>query len=287
SGDAGAHASNTGNPHGVTAAQVGLGSVNNTGDLDKPVSTATQTALDGKEASITAGTAAQYWRGDKTWQALDDSHTHDTRYYTETEVDTKLSGKQDNIGAATTGAAGLMSATDKTKLDGINTDTLNFFPKGTILTFSAEAWNATSATFKTVWKVCNGTGGTPDLVGKFLRGGAESSYGNTGGTNNQEISLEIKHLPSHTHIQESHSHALKSHTNSTADRVAGFGNAECRIGTAGAAQYTLTTEWYRKDYAGNELVSSETVVNENTGGNTPYAIDLPAYYTVIYIIKVV
>ncbi|GBR77148.1 hypothetical protein NO2_1579, partial [Candidatus Termititenax persephonae] len=58
-------------------------------------------------------------RGDKTWQALDDSHTHDTRYYTETEVDTKLSGKQDNIGAASGTAAGLMSAADKTKLDGI------------------------------------------------------------------------------------------------------------------------------------------------------------------------
>ncbi|GBR77301.1 phage tail fiber protein, partial [Candidatus Termititenax persephonae] len=48
SGTAGAHASNTDNPHGVTAAQVGLGSVNNTSDLDKPVSTATQTALNGK-----------------------------------------------------------------------------------------------------------------------------------------------------------------------------------------------------------------------------------------------
>jgi hypothetical protein len=29
-----------------------------------------QTALDGKEASITAGTTTQYWRGDKTWQTL-------------------------------------------------------------------------------------------------------------------------------------------------------------------------------------------------------------------------
>jgi hypothetical protein len=30
-----------------------------------------QTALDGKEASITAGTTGQYWRGDKSWQTLD------------------------------------------------------------------------------------------------------------------------------------------------------------------------------------------------------------------------
>ena len=46
-----AHASLTTNPHSVTAAQVGLGSVDNTTDVDKPVSTATQTALDAKGAA--------------------------------------------------------------------------------------------------------------------------------------------------------------------------------------------------------------------------------------------
>jgi hypothetical protein len=43
-----AHKADTANPHSVTKAQVGLGSVDNTSDADKPVSTATQTALDGK-----------------------------------------------------------------------------------------------------------------------------------------------------------------------------------------------------------------------------------------------
>lgn len=41
-----AHTNNTNNPHGVTKAQVGLGSVDNTSDAGKPVSTAQQTALD-------------------------------------------------------------------------------------------------------------------------------------------------------------------------------------------------------------------------------------------------
>ena len=41
----GAHKASTSNPHGVTKAQVGLGSVDNTSDVNKPVSTATQTAL--------------------------------------------------------------------------------------------------------------------------------------------------------------------------------------------------------------------------------------------------
>ena len=142
------HSQTTGNPHGTTKNDIGLGNVNNTSDLDKPISTATQTALDlkvdkvngkqlstedyttneknklagiqsgaevnvnadwnaisgdayilnkptsfppsihthsisdvdnlqtaldGKESRISAGTTAQYWRGDKTWQTLNKS----------------------------------------------------------------------------------------------------------------------------------------------------------------------------------------------------------------------
>ena len=40
------HAASTSNPHSVTKSQVGLGSADNTSDAGKPVSTATQTALD-------------------------------------------------------------------------------------------------------------------------------------------------------------------------------------------------------------------------------------------------
>jgi hypothetical protein len=47
-----------------------ISNVDNTSDLNKPVSTATQTALNGKENTITAGTTAQYYRGDKTFQTL-------------------------------------------------------------------------------------------------------------------------------------------------------------------------------------------------------------------------
>lgn len=42
------HTGNTSNPHSVTKAQVGLGNADNTSDADKPISTATQNALDDK-----------------------------------------------------------------------------------------------------------------------------------------------------------------------------------------------------------------------------------------------
>ena len=47
------------------------------------------------------------------------AHNHDDRYYTESEVDTKLAAKA-GTAVATTSADGLMSAADKTKLDGLS-----------------------------------------------------------------------------------------------------------------------------------------------------------------------
>jgi hypothetical protein len=51
----GNHQNNYSNPHNVTKAQVGLSNVDNTSDLNKPISTATQDALDELESVITGG----------------------------------------------------------------------------------------------------------------------------------------------------------------------------------------------------------------------------------------
>ena len=49
------HISNVDNPHNVTKAQVGLSNVDNTSDLDKPISTATQEVLDLKQDNLIEG----------------------------------------------------------------------------------------------------------------------------------------------------------------------------------------------------------------------------------------
>jgi hypothetical protein len=46
------HRADKSNPHEVTKAQVGLGNVNNTSDSDKPISTATQVALNAKANAV-------------------------------------------------------------------------------------------------------------------------------------------------------------------------------------------------------------------------------------------
>jgi hypothetical protein len=79
---------------------------------------------------------------------------------------------------------------------------LTFFPKGTILTFSTTAWGATSAEFKTIWKICNAANhaedtAIPDLTDKFLRGAA--SPDTTGGADSSSVSIAAANLPVHSH----------------------------------------------------------------------------------------
>lgn len=58
------HIAATNNPHSVTAAQVGLGNVDNTSDANKPVSTAQQSALDGKQIKdVVSATAPSHSEG--------------------------------------------------------------------------------------------------------------------------------------------------------------------------------------------------------------------------------
>jgi hypothetical protein len=76
-----AHVSSTSNPHNTTKTHVGLGNVDNTSDADKPVSTAQQTALNGKEASIGAkGTAFNKNFGTTAGTVSEGNHTHSGTY---------------------------------------------------------------------------------------------------------------------------------------------------------------------------------------------------------------
>ena len=73
------HISNTNNPHSTTKAQVGLGNVDNTSDVNKPISTATQSALDLKANSANVYTKTE----------VDDISTNTLQFansYTDTKV---------------------------------------------------------------------------------------------------------------------------------------------------------------------------------------------------------
>lgn len=65
------HTSSTNNPHNVTQAQVWLEFANNTSDLDKPISTATQTALNSKQDVLVSGTNIKTINGNSLLWAWD------------------------------------------------------------------------------------------------------------------------------------------------------------------------------------------------------------------------
>lgn len=80
------------NPHQVTAAQVGLGNVDNTADLDKPISTATQAALDGKADNVVDGTANHIVILGDNGKTLVDSHAAITSSYDGTDEINPVTG---------------------------------------------------------------------------------------------------------------------------------------------------------------------------------------------------
>lgn len=103
-----AHKNSTNNPHNVTKEQVGLGNVNNTSDLDKPISTAVQTALNLKANNSDLATVAK----SGSYNDLIDKPTIPTKtsdldndsgfltnipeeYVTKTELSTDLAKKAD------------------------------------------------------------------------------------------------------------------------------------------------------------------------------------------------
>lgn len=136
----------------LTKSDVGLSNVDNTSDLNKPISTATQTALNAKENTITAGTTSQYFRGDKTFQTLNKTavdlgnvdNTSDLNKPISTATQTALNAKQNTLTLTTTGTSGAATLIADTLnipqysggggLQGINA---LFVRNSTILTYSA------------------------------------------------------------------------------------------------------------------------------------------------------
>lgn len=71
----------------LTKADVGLANVDNTSDADKPISTATQSALNGKEAAITKSTGYARWTG-SAWTFTDSTFVDTTSTQSITGVKT-------------------------------------------------------------------------------------------------------------------------------------------------------------------------------------------------------
>ena len=121
------HINNKSNPHEVTKDQVGLGNVDNTSDANKPISTATQTALNGKFSATDGNALKQRVDNIPELVATDitvdsDNDSVNISLDKTSIVDGTLSGTTININSATASKAGILVPTDKSKIDKIVTN---------------------------------------------------------------------------------------------------------------------------------------------------------------------
>lgn len=121
------HINNKSNPHEVTKDQVGLGNVNNTSDANKPISNATQIALNGKFSATDGNALKQRVDNIPELVATDitvdsDNDSVNISLDKTSIVDGTLSGTTININSATASKAGILTPSDKTKIDKIITN---------------------------------------------------------------------------------------------------------------------------------------------------------------------
>lgn len=121
------HINNKSNPHEVNKAQVGLDNVDNTSDANKPISTATQNALNSKFNASDGNALKQRVDNIPELIATDitvdsDNDSVNISLDKTSIVDGTLSGTTININSATTSKAGILTPADKTKIDKIITN---------------------------------------------------------------------------------------------------------------------------------------------------------------------
>lgn len=122
-----AHINNRTNPHRVTKEQIGLDQVDNTSDANKPISNATQTALNGKFSATDGNALKQRVDNIPELVATDitvdsDNDSVNISLDMTSIVDGTLSGTTININSATASKAGILVPTDKSKIDKIITN---------------------------------------------------------------------------------------------------------------------------------------------------------------------
>lgn len=155
------------------------------------------------------------------------------------------------------------------------------------------------------WAICNGSNGTPDLRGKFIKGvGTSGEVGATGG--NTEVTLSVNNLPSHNHSAET---TINLNIGNDADGTpTDVANKlipaldtiqEEYYDTGGSSNALMYTGSHKGDYGlvgikvsdlvgyagGASGSASATTTIGNTGEGTAINIE-PPYYSLIYIMKI-
>ena len=141
-------------------------------------------------------------------------------------------------------------------------------PTGTIV-----MWSGAVADIPDGWALCDGTGGTPDLRGRFIVGAARDAedagdgyaVGETGGANS--VTLNVAQMPEHTH------------TYGAPDEWSSITGAEL----AGEQYGGYTAQWDVAEGVVKDFVDFHTTP---TGSGQPHE-NRPPYFALAYIMKII
>ncbi len=132
-------------------------------------------------------------------------------------------------------------------------------------------WSGTTATIPTGWRLCDGGGGTPNLVNRFIYGaGVGRTPGDTGGTADAT-------LVSHNHTASTGGAGGHSHTYSKASGSSKFQSG----GTVGGGSALTGSSTTNTSSVGNHTHS----VSISTKGSNATNKNLPPYYALAYIMR--
>ena len=176
------HINDSSNPHSVTKAQIALGNVDNTSDKTKPISTATQTALNAKTTDLTVHKNNNANPHTVTKAQIGLSNVNNT------------SDKEKPISTATQTALNRKASID---------DLSSAVPSGVI-----TMWSGLISAVPSGWHLCNGSNGTPDLRGRFVYGATVDADVKDVGGNKDAVAIAHTHSGS-TDVTGAHTHALK------------------------------------------------------------------------------
>ncbi|MBA7576333.1 hypothetical protein ES708_18172 [subsurface metagenome] len=133
-------------------------------------------------------------------------------------------------------------------------------------------WSGVLGAIPANWSLCDGTGGTPNLVAKFLRGApAATEPGTTGGADSHtHASMTADGGHAHTLNQQSHSHTVNSagtHNHKVGEFDGNAGPSESMIYNAGSHTHTTPSSAHTHTAT---ATGDHTHVRSTDDGRPPY-----------------
>lgn len=167
---------------------------------------------------------------------------------------------------------------DGTKKLKVLSDSLILIPSGAII-----MWHGTEIPYG--WAVCDGTNGTPNLIGKFVKAvAAVDQIGDNPSelNENNELTLAQEHLPKHSHPHKEHTHSLDGNisgtTGSSGDLTVSLDYSDYNWGIEGVTKTFVTSvagEGVTTESGTVDGVSNiKTQGGNATGGSHTHSISL-------------